>query len=609
MNLDDGNPNPPPSRTVIFNGTGTTDINLAPGALGDGYHGEGVTCAPLDCVTTECPPVTPTPTATASPAPTPTSTHVTAINDTGVTADDLHFSVHSSSTTMTAEVSVNAPGCATPTATVNQTTGVDFTFDLDVFWPTACVDGGESVTVKVSCPGPCGFVSTFGCEEWTLSGSIVGTPCPTYLVVTNTFFSGGSRYGTIFEYKLGDTHGVARLQVPGGPIDSGGARDITVDGKNRLAVYNGTFDPYLSTYDPADGSWTHHTFPGWSTVDNVTYGGIAAFGDYIYVTDMRTFGDGGADEEFGIIRFDINDYSAQRFPTPEFIDLNIGLNGLLYAVHTTERAVTEYDPLTMQPLRSFGVFENVRGVAVNRAGHIFTAGLDGIIRRLEGGPNFEAVSIPGARLWDIDVAENGSVVVSGGYQVVTDESLDNVTVFFDPPGALFSSFNYGLDLAPPTPTPTPTPDPRAHDGRAKKIGAATTVVLSDGTPDEKEIHLLVRNDGDHADSFGVYVDIVPPGGNDNPYACTPAGRVIDTVVTLAPDEQTVLKASPTFSCGNVAAAQGQTYTISAAVDVHSDDAAACAASQLQSMDCYNALADDDTQDADNRLNTNAFRIK
>ena len=609
INLDDGNPNVPGSDLQVFTGNGLQTINVPVDQLGDGYHGEGATCVPLGCVTSECPPVTPTPTAPPTPAPTPTATQVTAINDTGVTADALHFFVHSSSMTLTAEVSGNAPGCATPTATVNQTMGIDFTFDLDVVWPTACVDSGESVTVKVSCLGPCGFMSTFGCEEWTLSGLMVGTPCPTYFVVTNTFFSGGSRYGTIFEYKLGDTHGVVRLQVPGGPIDSGGARDITVDGKNRLAVYNGTFDPYLSTYDPADGSWTHHTFPGWSTVDNVTYGGIASFGDYIYVTDMRTFGDGGADEEYGIVRFDINDYSAERFATPEFIDLNIGLNGLLYAVHTTERAVTEYDPLTMQPLRSFGVFENVRGVAVNRAGHIFTAGLDGIIRRLEGGPNFEAVSIPGARLWDIDVAENGSVVVSGGYQVVTDESLDHVASFFDPPGALFSSFNTGVDLTPSTPTPTPTPDPRIHDGRARKIGAATTVVLSDGTTDVREVHVQVRNDGDHTESFGVYADVVPPGGESNPYACTPAGRVIDTVVTLAPAEQTTVKAFPTFNCGDVAGAQGQAYAISAAVDVHRDDGGACAASQIQSMACYGALADDDGDDADNRTATNAFRVK
>jgi hypothetical protein len=68
MNLDDNSPNPPGSTAVIFTGTGQQTIDLAPSALGDGFHGEGATCVPLDCVNVECPPTTPTP----SPPPTPT---------------------------------------------------------------------------------------------------------------------------------------------------------------------------------------------------------------------------------------------------------------------------------------------------------------------------------------------------------------------------------------------------------------------------------------------------------------------------------------------------------------------------------------------------------
>src|SRR5262249_50703815 len=39
MNLDDQTPNAPGSRAVVFNGAGTTDINLAPSAMGDGFIG------------------------------------------------------------------------------------------------------------------------------------------------------------------------------------------------------------------------------------------------------------------------------------------------------------------------------------------------------------------------------------------------------------------------------------------------------------------------------------------------------------------------------------------------------------------------------------------
>jgi len=62
MNLDDNSPNPPGSAVVIFNGAGTTEINLASSALGDGFVGQGPTCVPLDCTTQECPhPATPNP--------------------------------------------------------------------------------------------------------------------------------------------------------------------------------------------------------------------------------------------------------------------------------------------------------------------------------------------------------------------------------------------------------------------------------------------------------------------------------------------------------------------------------------------------------------------
>ena len=56
MNLDDASPNLPGlgSNVLVFTDSGMTEIDLAPGALGDGYHGEGATCVPLDCVTQEC---------------------------------------------------------------------------------------------------------------------------------------------------------------------------------------------------------------------------------------------------------------------------------------------------------------------------------------------------------------------------------------------------------------------------------------------------------------------------------------------------------------------------------------------------------------------------
>lgn len=95
----------------------------------------------------------------------------------------------------------------------------------------------------------------------------------------------------------------------------------------------------------------------------------------------------------------------------------------------------------------------------------------------------------------------------------------------------------------------------------------------------------------------------------NPYGCTPSGRILDTVVTLAPGEQIVFSIDVFVNCADVAGALGQSFTIMAAVDVHADDGGACAVFQIQSMTCYNALADDDDDDTDNRSATNAFRVK
>ena len=44
VDLDDGSPNPPGSSVVLFNGSGTTTIDLPVGSLGDGAHGEGTVC-------------------------------------------------------------------------------------------------------------------------------------------------------------------------------------------------------------------------------------------------------------------------------------------------------------------------------------------------------------------------------------------------------------------------------------------------------------------------------------------------------------------------------------------------------------------------------------
>src|SRR5262245_23111538 len=87
------------------------------------------------------------------------------------------------------------------------------------------------------------------------------------------------------------------------------ARHLVIDPAGKVSVYNGTFNPYLATYDPNAGSWSQTTYSGWSTVNNVSYGGLARFGSYIFATDMNT--GGGAPN--GIVRFDTSGGATTRF--------------------------------------------------------------------------------------------------------------------------------------------------------------------------------------------------------------------------------------------------------------------------------------------------------
>src|SRR5207253_11331048 len=100
------------------------------------------------------------------------------------------------------------------------------------------------------------------------------------------------------------------------PFDQ--ARGMTVAPNGDIVVFNGTFSPQLSIYSAAAGTWSNRALAGWSTVNNLTYGGVAAFGTYAYATDMTTAGSGSPN---GIVRFNLADNTAQRFSTGDFIQM------------------------------------------------------------------------------------------------------------------------------------------------------------------------------------------------------------------------------------------------------------------------------------------------
>ena len=99
------------------------------------------------------------------------------------------------------------------------------------------------------------------------------------------------------------------------------------------------------------------------------------------------------------------------------------------------------------------------------------------------------------------------------------------------------------------------------------------------------------------------------GGLAGGHGCDPIGRIIDTVVYLAPGEQTVVSATPTFDCRDVEGALGQTYTVAAAADAHADDRDACRVFDIPTTTCFIALSDDDNDSSDNRLTASGFAVK
>ena len=57
---------------------------------------------------------------------------------------------------------------------------------------------------------------------------------------------------------------VQQFSVPVVDTVAGELRDAVVDDHGRVHFYNGTFGPYLTTYDSETARFENHTFPGWN---------------------------------------------------------------------------------------------------------------------------------------------------------------------------------------------------------------------------------------------------------------------------------------------------------------------------------------------------------
>jgi hypothetical protein len=242
----------------------------------------------------------------------------------------------------------------------------------------------------------------------------------------------------ILEYDLGGNL-VKTIKLPSADnIDI--IRDMTVDPDGNLQVYTKEFPSLLETLDAKTNLWTSHTFPGWSTVNNTHFGGVAALGQYIYVTDMQTGGSGDAPN--GIVRFDrSNNYAGQRFENgTEYIEDVAGFDGLLYGLrgYGPTNQVDVIDPVTMNVLRrvTLQVDYGVENIAVNAQGDFFVGsnGTPTLYHLSPTGSVIATLKTAGVNDFiDIALSNDHKILASiadpagGVFMIQTDETLASST--------------------------------------------------------------------------------------------------------------------------------------------------------------------------------------
>jgi len=241
-----------------------------------------------------------------------------------------------------------------------------------------------------------------------------------------------SNQDDLFEYTPA---GVLVQQVP--VVPRMGGSDLAIDRDGRVNINN---SPTLNIYSPATNTFSTRTFEGWSTVGNLTYGGIAAFDRYVYAADMNN---GGSDAgKQGVVRFDLDGSPTMRYATTtDPIDLNIGLDGLLYtlsrgsAFNGGGNRVDVFDPISMAFIRGFDLPEEHRGIAVDFNGDIYTAQRDNVSRVNHFSPSgvlIDSIADPGVGGFaDIDINRKGDIVIAshGGTLLVTTTALDSIISF------------------------------------------------------------------------------------------------------------------------------------------------------------------------------------
>jgi hypothetical protein len=257
---------------------------------------------------------------------------------------------------------------------------------------------------------------------------------------------------TLYEYTTGGVKTQTfAVPFPTTPRDNY-VRDIAVAPGGSVQIFNGTFAPVLTTLDPVSGAVAHHT-GDFSVANNVSYGGVAVFNNFVFVGDENT----ANSPNTGILRFDAaNNYAATRFRSgTEYERVSVGANGLLYALQGNEflglPGVDVFDPQTMSLIRSVKLAADSRAVAADAAGDLFVADWDGrVYHYTPTGTLLNTRDLGFGNIEDIDISPSGQLVIGGrfGDVILTDTSLSSQTSFKASGTPVFVAFT--------SPVPEPT---------------------------------------------------------------------------------------------------------------------------------------------------------
>jgi len=214
------------------------------------------------------------------------------------------------------------------------------------------------------------------------------------------------------------------------------AKDLVVNQNGDIFIYNMDFfgEVFLSKYSRLLDHWEQYEIEGLRFAGIASHGGIAVFNNYIFMTDSSGTGDG----KKGIVRFNTLNNEHIRFAENDgFGDLNIGLDGLLYALGGSPD-VYIFDPGTCELLKSFNISEatDIGGIAANELGEIFiTNWFNGTILKTDNDGNvLNTVDSGYQSLGDIDISKDGTIMscLMGSEDdkvIFTDESLSTFSSF------------------------------------------------------------------------------------------------------------------------------------------------------------------------------------